>query len=577
LIDKAVFQLPYFKKLLMKLAGISLLQVFSIIGQAVGLSWSIVIFWQGKDIQDAIWAIGLFLLSFVIRHVCTFVREKMLDIYAYEQARMMRASLLKKIFHLGPALVQGEGTGNVVTMTLEGISQMENYIRLISSKMLNMIIFPLVILLFVFTKDIVSGFVLFLVFPMIIVFMIVLGFAAQKKATDQFADFQVLSNHFLDSLRGLETLKLFGISKSYANAIYQTSERFRKSTMATLRIAMLSTFSLDFFTTLSVAIVAVFLGLHLMDGEIAFLPALTTLVLAPDFFLPIRDFASDYHASLDGKNALSAINRINNLPQVENTDELSDFSWSQTSELSISGMNFSYPNSDTGIKDFELDWKGYGKIGIIGKSGAGKSTIIQLISGFLQANAGTITLDDKKIPHFVQKNWQKNISFIPQKTYLFHGSLRENICLYVPNASEEQIAQAVNAAGLSELVENFPQGLDTIIGSGARQVSGGQAQRIALARAFLSNERNILLLDEPTAHLDIETEAQVKEELLPLLENKLVFLSTHRLHWMPQMDYIFVMDKGAIVAKGTHEELLATSSTYQQLIKEMRGETHADN
>lgn len=214
----------------------------------------------------------------------------MLDTFSYERSKELREQLLTKIFRLGPNVVQKNGTGNMVTMALEGISQTENYLQLILTKMMNMMIIPWIILAFVFTQDIRSGVTLLIVFPIIIIFMIVLGYAAQSKADKQYAAFQMLSNHFIDSLRGIDTLKLFGLSKKYAGSIYHTSERFRKATISTLKIAILSTFALDFFTTLSVAVVAVFLGLSLLNGTILLFPALVTLILAPEFFLPIRDF-----------------------------------------------------------------------------------------------------------------------------------------------------------------------------------------------------------------------------------------------------------------------------------------------
>ena len=156
---------------------------------------------------------------------------------------------------------------------------------------------------------------LLLIFPLIIIFMIILGYAAQAKADRQYKAFQLLSNHFIDSLRGIDTLKVFGLSKRYGRSIYNTSEAFRKATMSTLRIGILSTFALDFFTTLSVAIVAVLLGLRLIKQEVFLFPALTVLILSPEYFLPVRDFSSDYHATLDGKNAMTAVREVLELPE----------------------------------------------------------------------------------------------------------------------------------------------------------------------------------------------------------------------------------------------------------------------
>ena len=254
--------------------------------------------------------------------------------------------------------------------------------------MMNMMIVPWVILVVVFYYDWVSGVILLLVFPLIIIFMIVLGYAAQAKADRQYRSFQILSNHFIDSLRGIDTLKLFGMSKSYEKGIYQTSEQFRKATMSTLRIAILSTFALDFFTTLSVAIVAVFLGLRLLNAEILLFPALTVLILAPEYFLPVRDFSSDYHATLDGKNAMTAIREILELPENE-VEQIAIAPWNESSTLDLSELSFDY-GQGSGLQPVNLQVSGYQKIGVIGMSGSGKSTLMNVMSGFLTPKQGSI-------------------------------------------------------------------------------------------------------------------------------------------------------------------------------------------
>ncbi|SJZ65902.1 ATP-binding cassette, subfamily C, CydD [Pilibacter termitis] len=569
MIEKTLFRLPNVKNILMRLSLLAVLQAFFVALQGWFLASAITHVWQGEKLSSQVKNIALFLLFYTLRHIATYVREQMLDVYAYEQAKIMRERLVQKLFE-NPFLVQQQGSGNATTMVLDGISEVENYIQLTFSKLLNMAIFPLIILGFVFYLDKTSALSLLLVFPIIIVFMIVLGKAAQAKASSQYKNFQILSNHFIDSLRGLKTLKLFGLSKSYTNAIYQTSERFRKSTMATLRIAILSTFALDFFTTLSVAIVATFLGIRLINGELTLFPALTCLILAPEYFLPLRDFAGDYHATLNGKNAFVEIQNVLNQEETLLGEEEFFSSWNEESSLSISNLNFSYEELPT-IDTVDFQWQGYGKIGIIGASGAGKSTLIQLLAGFLTANSGEISLNDTKLQHLKQQAWQKNLSFIPQASFLFSGTLRENLTLYTPEASEEDIVHAVKLSGLTSFLESLPEGLNTQIGQGAREVSGGQAQRIALARAFLSEERRILLLDEPTAHLDIATEMEIKNAILPLFENRLVFLATHRLHWMPQMDAILVLKNGKVAGFGTHEKLLSENEVYRSLIGELRG------
>jgi len=404
--------------------------------------------------------------------------------------------------------------------------------------------------------------------------MIILGYAARAKADRQYEGFQLLSNHFLDSLRGIETLYFLGLSKRYEKNVYEISEDYRKATMSTLKIAILSTFALDFFTTLSVAIVAVFLGFKLMNGEIYLWPALTALVLAPDFFLPLRDFSNDYHATLDGGNTLKSIFAI--LDQKELTeDETIDLSgsWKESDKLSLNHLSLKYSDKQetTTLTDLSFDWQGSGKIGIVGLSGSGKSTLIKLLGGFLEATEPSIQVNDSHVTNLQKKVWQDQLFYIPQDPYIFHGTLKENITFYHPQASFEECTDAVQKAGLLEVIEELPDGWDTIIGEGGHLLSGGQYQRIAVARALLDKQRKILLFDEPTAHLDVETEYELKETMLPLFEDKLVFFATHRLHWMREMDYILVMEDGKIVEQGTYSELRAKNGAYQQFVDQLKG------
>ncbi|MBO0410197.1 thiol reductant ABC exporter subunit CydD [Enterococcus hulanensis] len=568
MIDKKLLQLPGIKKILMLLAGSAVLQAIFIIGQAYGLAMAITHLWNGEGLNNQINWLVLFFASFALRHLMTYLREHFLEEYAYQQAKDLRSQLLRKIFRLGPEVVQKQGTGSVVTTALDGINQVEEYLHLILPKMLNMMIIPWILLVAIFLLDWESGVVLLIVFPLIIIFMIILGYAAQSKADKQYTVFQILSNHFIDSLRGIDTLKFFGISKQYSKSIYTTSERFRKATMSTLKVAILSTFALDFFTTLSVAVVAVMLGLRLINEAIFLFPALTVLILAPEYFLPIRDFSSDYHATLDGKNAMDDVNQILELSESQ-TATIDLPTWSNDSRLTVD-MRYNYAEKLGAEVDFTV--QGYKKIGIIGMSGSGKSTLINLLSGFLRPDESQISLNEQTIPAFDQPQWQEQLIYIPQNPYIFQRSVRENIAFYHPQASDEEILKAVEVTGLTELLQELPEGLDTILGEGARTLSGGQAQRIALARAFLDQERKILLFDEPTAHLDIETEVELKERMLPLMENHLVFFATHRLHWLAEMDYLLVMDHGKLVEQGTLEELKQKNGAFTTLSQALRGD-----
>lgn len=570
MIDKQLFKIDGAGSILKKLAGLEILQAFFIVGQALALASVLSKLWAGQPLD---WLLLItFAACFIARQLISTLRDSMLEKYSGRVAEELRQQLLNKVFRDGQALVQKQGTGSLITMSLDGVDEVRQYIKLIYSKVLTMMIVPVLIFVGMLFLSWTSAVILLVMYPLIVLFMIILGHAAQDRAIKQFGNFQVLSNNFIDSLRGIDTLKYLGLSKRYSKSIFNLSEGFRKKTMAVLKVAMLSTFALDFFTTLSIAIIAVFLGFDLMNGKIALFPALGILILAPDYFLPIRDFAGDFHATLNGKNAFKRINELINLPE-EKTNDLPLQTWSAQDQLKIKNLKFTYQKG-TEIGPVSLQVQGFKKIGIIGMSGSGKTSLINLLSGFLTPDQVQIELQGQKTTTMNIPAWQRQMTYIPQEPYVFTKSLRENIAFYNPQASDDEIKQAIHIMGLDALLNDLPNGLDTVIGRGKRVLSGGQSQRIALARAFLDPKRKIMIFDEPTAHLDIETEIDLKKRMMPLMQNKLVFFATHRLHWLKEMDYILVMDHGQLVEQGSYEQLQQNQGYFCKLMAGMRGENN---
>ncbi|WP_395318430.1 thiol reductant ABC exporter subunit CydD [Fructilactobacillus frigidiflavus] len=573
--DKQLMSIPGVKKLITKLSCLAVIQSLAIILEAYFLSVAVVNTWSLKKITALLLPMLYFFIAFVVRYLITRIENQLTDHFATKATGEIKTQLLTKEFELGPRMISQIGSGHLITLALEGTDKIENYFNLIILKTVNMSIIPVVLLIAIFMIDFISGITLFLVFPIIIIFMIILGLAAQAKSARQYKGFKDMSNNFVDTMRGLKTLKLFGLSDKYADNLYRVSENYRKSTMSVLKVALLSTFALDFFTTISIAIVAVFLGVALIDGKILLLPALTILVLAPDYFLPVRDFGDDYHATLDGKNALTNIFEILKIKSPSSKIKLTNFTgWKQNSELKVTDLNFLYDKTSPALKKINFEIKGYQKIGIVGRSGSGKSTLLNMLGGWLEpsnANQLPFNVDGEKVDSLAQIEWQKHISYIPQDPYIFTGTIAENIAFYQPQASAQQIKSAAEKAGLIDFISQLKDGFATKIGESGRGISGGQAQRIALARTLLDSNREILLLDEPTAHLDIETEYELKQTMLPIFKNHLVVFATHRLHWMQNMDYILVMDDGKLVEQGTPTELMNKNGIYRELIDEIRG------
>ncbi|BCG61658.1 thiol reductant ABC exporter subunit CydD [Paenibacillus sp. URB8-2] len=603
---------------------LTLVQSLSILLLATSLAEIISALFAGNPLKEQWGTALLFLLAFLVRHACGLLMSSISYRFAEKTGSAMRREMMDRLFRLGPRMAGDQGTGTLVTLVLEGVTKFRTYLELIIPRMVGMAVTPALLLVYVYMQDRMSGIILTVTMPILIVFMILIGMTARKQMDRQLESYRTLSNHFVDSLRGLETLKFLGRSKDHSQAIADVSDRYRSATMRTLRVAFLSSFALDFFTMLSVASVAVSLGLRLVNGEMTLVTGLMILILAPEYFLPVRLVGADFHATLDGKEAGEAMKSIIDRETVKavalehsapsssesvagdegrsedrsgeagtayassavgkpgpnpsgggkagasgpDLSALPDsvFAWTGSSTLSLQGIGIRHEeDGPSSLEEISLQFTGTGTIGIIGESGAGKSTLIDVLAGFLHPGGGSITVNGCKVSSLTDDAWRCQTSYIPQRPYIFSGTLADNVRFYYPEASLEAVTGAVAAAGLSPLADSLPDGLNEMIGGGGRSLSGGQEQRVALARALLSS-RPIMLLDEPTAHLDIETEYELKETMLPLFEGKLVFLATHRLHWMADMDVIIVMKQGRVAEVGTHQELLERKGTYYELV-----------
>lgn len=739
--------------------------------------------------EHVLWMLALFLACFTLQRGIETARAACLQKFADRNANLLREKLLDRMFSQGRQLTQKHGTGKLCTTLIEGIDQVELYLASMPAKFADLAFVPLVLVFCLLALDMVSGVIALLVLPCIFFYMNMLGKSAKEAAAKQLGAYTRMANHFIDTLRGLSTLKLFGKSKQYAREVYAVSESARETSMATIRVATLSSLALDLFRTFALAAIAIMLGFRLMDGSISLFAALATLIVTPEFFAAIRRFSTDFHATLDGKNQLASILEMigtfdsvrahaplpapaaaaavapaplpapSSAPspfppassatapapdaapsplsavapsltaalknddaetaalednenvsretscetrtdsfriQFENAHEnvsretfAVQAAWSENSVLIARDLSYEYPtceqdervekskgrersarpSHDAGCADTSFEQgesiarnagseqnsetngsnaaafsgnvsretldghrddspqnqtayahenvsreilqggggkngransmaaarpaptaapeqaaaaarpalegisfavHGCCKVGIVGASGAGKTTLAQVLAGFYTPSSGSLVWKktEAACTALTENNWLSQVTYLPQNPHLFHGTLAYNIAFYKPDASTEEIAHAAACAGLDELVAKLPEGMNTLIGEGARHLSGGQAQRVALARAFLDTNRHVLVFDEPTAHLDIETEYELKENMLKLMEGRLVFFATHRLHWLQNMDYVLMLEKGKIIQQGTPAELLQMEGPLTALIRE---------
>lgn len=568
--DKRLFALPGAKSAIAWCIATSLLLAALMVGQAAALAWALTLLWRGSALSDVAAQLGAFALCFIGKQAATNIQAKQLELFAAARTEEFRQELSKHLYEGGAPLTQKLGTGAASTLCLDGIDNIEQYMSTALPRTVALVTVPFVLLAVIVFQDWVSALIALLVFPAIILQMVLIGSTAQEEAGKQHREYQRLANHFIDSLRGIDTLKYFGRSNEQADRVYETSEKFRIATMKTLRTATLSGAVLDAFSTISLAAVAVMLGFRLVDGSITLLPALFVLVIMPDYFRPIREFASDYHATLNGKNTLTQVLEVlgcsaetaakkeSHTPGLQ-VDAPKLEPWQELSVLTFEHIGISY-EGETALKDVSCSFGGFRKYGIVGPSGCGKTTLAQLLAGVLQPTQGSIVVNNHAIETLSMSSWRKQVAYLPQSPHIFSTTLRNNLTFYQPDATEEEIAHALELVGLTSLVTELPKGLDTVVGEGGRSLSGGQSQRVALARAVLHRTCLVLVFDEPTAHLDIETEWELKQRMLPLMEGKLVFFATHRLHWLSEMDEILLLEDGQVRDFGSYEALSKASS-----------------
>lgn len=526
------------------------------IGQAWTLSSSVdAVFLGGKSLVEIQNLLGGLLLIIIGRALMVWLGA----ISAGQLARQVKSVLRKRLFQhvlkLGPNFARGERTGELINTTVEGIEALDAWFREYLPQLVLAVLIPVTILCFVFPRDLLTGIVLLVTAPLIPVFMILIGNLAEAKTKRQWKTLSYLSSHFFDVLQGLTTLKIFGRSREQIQEIERISEDFRKRTMDVLQIAFLSALVLEIVATLSTAVVAVEIGLRLLYGRIAFQDALFVLLLAPEFYLPLRMLGTRFHAGTAGAAASERIFEIlDRRPETE--DRAQNVPVPRLpSTVIFDHVHFSYEMDRAALRDISFTIEPGQKVALVGPSGAGKSTIAQLLLGFIQPKSGDVFTPDEL----------KKIAWLPQQAYLFNDTIANNIGFAKPGAGMDEIVRAAKSAYAHEFIQALSQGYDTPIGEQGLRLSGGQAQRIALARAFLM-DAPFVILDEPTSHLDPELEAQIHEATQELLQGRTALIIAHRLNTVVAADKIIVLEEGKVIGQGPHEQLLESCAIYAEMV-----------
>lgn len=528
------------------------------------------VFLRGHTLGMVTTPLGILLLVIFFRAISIWGAELSANAVAQRVKQNLRERLLKHLAALGPAFTQGERTGELAAAAVEGVESLDAYFSQYLPQLILSASIPVTILLLIFPMDLLTGIVFLLTAPLVPFFMIIIGKSAEALTGRQYASLSRLSAHFYDVLQGITTLKALGQAKSQVKVINDVSEHYRNVTMQVLRVTFLSALALELLTTLSTAIVAVEIGLRLLYGKMDFLPAFFILVVAPDFYLPLRQLGLKYHAGMSGVTASRRIFEILDTPLPHVEPAQSSFS-EKLGEINITfdHVTYQYPGRDApAINDVSFHIRSGQMTALVGVSGAGKSTIASLLLRFMEPTSGQILVNGKPLRDFPADDWRQNLSWVPQSPYLFHDSLAANLKLARPDANDEQLARACQQAGLLDFITTLPDGFETHIGERGARLSGGQMQRLALARAFLKNAE-FLLLDEPTSSLDPGLEAELRHSVQSLMQGQTALVIAHRLSTVYQADQILVMQNGMLVETGRHEDLLARNGAYARLVNQI--------
>jgi ATP-binding cassette subfamily C protein CydD len=482
----------------------------------------------------------------------------------------VRSRLVRHLQALGPAYVQSRHSGELAVAAVDGIEALEPYYARYLPHMALVALVPLSILAFIFPQDWISGLVLLLTAPLIPLFMVLIGSGAERLNQRQWRKLARMSAYFLDALQGLTTLKLFNASRREVELIARISEDYRRSTMSVLRLAFLSALVLEFFATVSIAVVAVLIGFRLLRADMGFEAGFFILLLAPEFYLPLRALGGHYHARMEAIGAAERIVEVLDVPLPQTVQARARPLLGRALEIRFEDVHYAYEPGREALRGASFDLAAERVTALVGPSGAGKTTVLNVLLGFVRAQRGRVLVGGHDLTQLDPDYWLRQVAWLPQRVHLFRGTILDNIRMADASVGFEAVRAAARRAHADEFIERLPQGYDTPVGERGQNLSGGQVQRLALARAFLK-DAPVVLMDEATASLDPGTEALITQAIARLAKARTVLVIAHRLRTVRGADCILVMDSGRVVEHGTHDILVRGDTRYERMVRTHEG------
>lgn len=530
-------------------AALGALGAILVLAQATLLASAIARAWSGATLAEVTPALLGLVAVVVARAALSWGFETVGRWAAGSVLSDLRMTLVRRRLRDSPAALDGVQSGEVAAAGVGGIEALENYFAKYLPQLVLACIVPLAVIAWSAPIDLMSAAIMLGTLPLVPVFMVLVGWYTERRTTERYAAMVRLSTHFLDVVRGLPTLRAFNRGEAQTARIAEVSDDYRRATMGTLRVSFLSGAVLDLAATLGVALVAVTVGVRLVEGHLGLQAGLTVLILAPELYAPLRALGAQYHASADGMAVATRILDLIEEPAAVTAPAapvaMPDL---RGVPVVLEDVRYAYPTREGEVlRGVSLAVAPGERVAIVGSSGAGKSTIASLLLRLAEPTAGRVLAGDVDAASVDPGAWRAEVAWVPQRATILRGTVAENIRLGAPGASDEEVRAAARAAGADAFIAALPDGYDTLVGEGGRTLSAGQGQRLALARALV-RDAPLLVLDEPTANLDAENAALVAEAVRRLPRDRTIVMIAHDRELTRGMDRVVALDDGAITA-----------------------------
>lgn len=555
------------KEILLK-ALLSLLISITYIGQAVFMAQVVNLVWSHGDMGRIIRFITAVLVFILIRGILTREFEIYGKVLSARIKGKLRFTILEQVFKLGPGYLNARRSGKTTSLIVDGIESLEPFFVSYIPQILTVLVTGVSIFLYLSRFDLVGGVILLVSMILCIVVPMVTIPLINRTVTDYWSGYSVLTAQYIDAVQGMTTLKTLNAEGTKEEELGRDAEEFYHKSIRNTGISLVNSSIMFILSSITSSVTVVVVAVRVSRGLAPAAAVTAFLFLAVECARPMMDLNRYWHSSFLGLSvARELFELIEAEPQVREKEhpDCSSLDGGRPS-ITLENISFTYPTGTQAVDQVSLEIAPGSTAALVGHSGSGKSTIINLLLRFYDVSQGRIRINGVDIKDYGLKYLQENVAVVFQDSFLFYGTVADNIRMAKPEASEEEVIQAARAANAHEFITELPKGYETVVGERGANLSGGERQRISIARAILK-DAPILLLDEATSSVDTRSEALIQKALTGLMKNRTTVVVAHRLSTIQKSDVIFVFEEGHLMESGTHEELLKKERTYYSLVK----------